>query len=114
MKLCELVPGAIGAVIQDYDGESVDYYGPDIGDEDLQINAAQWGLVWRLMRINSKSEMFTNSQEIIIQTTCQKIIIKTLYDDYYLVLILGKDCHLLEGIKAINLLISDIKKEMGL
>ncbi|MBN2725474.1 MAG: hypothetical protein JXR95_15520 [Deltaproteobacteria bacterium] len=111
--IVEEVTGAIGAVIQDWEGESVDQFG-HIDDMDLSINAAQWGLLWRLFRYQILDDRINSSKEILIETSKQKILITTLYEDYYLVLIMKKHTSLSEAMKVISSVIVQIKDEMGL
>ncbi|MBU1239816.1 hypothetical protein KKF84_21345 [Myxococcota bacterium] len=107
------VSGCLGAVIQDWDGETVDYFG-HIEEQELMINAAQWGLMWRMFKYGFDKPTVKNAKEILIQTEKQKIIIQSLFSDYYLVVILERDASLHSAQCYMEHMVEDIKEEMGL
>lgn len=107
------VPQAVGAVIQDSDGETVDSFG-HMSDFDLMIHAAQWGLLWRELQFPPEPRRLTGTTEILIETCQQKILLTTLFREYYLVFILSKDTPLVEARRLIDQYLSAIREEMGL
>ncbi|MBU1219915.1 hypothetical protein KKF34_18850 [Myxococcota bacterium] len=107
------VSGAIGAIIQDWEGETVDHFG-HLDEMELLINAAQWGLIWRMFRFQSSDGRLQAIREILIETTQQKILITTLFDDYYLVLLMKKNTNLAEAVNTISEVSVFIRREMGL
>lgn len=112
-ELVGAVPSAIGAVIQDSDGETVDSFG-HLSDFDLMICAAQWGLLWRELQFPPEPRRLTGTTEILIETSLQKILLTTLFKEYYLVFILSKDTQLVEAHRILNQYLAAIRKEMGL
>jgi len=112
-ELVGTVPSSIGAVIQDSDGETVDSFG-HLSDFDLMICAAQWGLLWRELQFPPEPRSLTGTTEILIETTRQKILLTTLFREYYLVFILSKDTPLVEARRILDRYLTDIRKEMGL
>jgi len=112
-ELVDTVPSAIGAVIQDSDGETVDSFG-HLSDFDLMLCAAQWGLLWRELQFPPEPRSLTGAREILIETTRQKILLTTLFKDYYLVFILNKDTQLVEARRILDQYLAAIREEMGL
>ncbi|MDA3864355.1 MAG: hypothetical protein PF689_10860 [Deltaproteobacteria bacterium] len=111
-EIIGLLPNSLGAIIQDWEGETIEYFGHLKADE-LRINAAQWGLLWRMIKYQAKHPYLKSSREIIIETDRQKIIIHTLFDRYYLVILLRKSASLSEARRVIGDMSARIVKEMG-
>jgi hypothetical protein len=112
-ELVGAVPQAVGAVIQDSDGETVDSFG-HLSDFDLMVQAAQWGLLWRELQFPPEPRRLTGTTEILIETCQQKILLTTLFREYYLVFILSKDSSLVEARRLLTQYLSAIREEMGL
>ena len=112
-ELIQGVSGAVGAILQDWDGETVDYAG-ELDADELCIHAAQWGLMWRMVKYQFNHPQLKMLREIVIQASTQKIIITSIFNDYYIVFILKKDSNLKEAQNRLASKIQVIKKEMGL
>ncbi len=112
-ELVGAVPLAVGAVIQDSEGETVDSFG-HLSDFDLMVQAAQWGLLWRELQFPPEPRRLTGTTEILIETCQQKILLTTLFREYYLVFILSKDSSLVEARRLLAQYLSAIREEMGL
>lgn len=112
-ELVENVPGAIGAIIQDVEGETVEAVG-HLSDFDLMVHAAHWGLLWRDLQQAVNANKLQEIQQIWFQTTCQKVVITTLFDEYYLVFILSKETVIIEALRILDRQLYAIRQEMGL
>ena len=104
---------SIGVVIQDWEGETIDYFG-NMEDDYLKITGAQWGIIWRMFKFGNKIENFGEPKEIIIETDMNKILINTLIHDYYLVLIMKNTANITITTSKLQYFLEKIKKEMGL
>ena len=113
VELVGAVPMAVGAVIQDCEGETVDSFGHML-EFDLMIQAAQWGLLWRELQFPMEPRRLKGAREILIETSTQKILLTTLFKEYYLVFFLGKDAQLVEARRILDQYLQAIKEEMGL
>ncbi len=113
VELVGAVPLAVGAIIQDCEGETVDSFG-HLEDVELMIHAAHWGLLWRELQFPPEPRRLTGAREILIVTSCQKILLTTLFKEYYLVFILGRDTQLTEARKILDQYLHSIREEMGL
>ncbi len=112
-EMIERVHGCLGIVLQDWDGETVEVFG-HMDREELMIHGAQWGLVWRMCKYGISHRQIAMAQEILIQTSTQKILIHSLFEDYYLVVFLAREASLQEALNHMRHMILDIKEEMGL
>lgn len=112
-ELVESVPDAVGAVIQDVEGETVEAFG-HLPDFDLMVHAAHWGLLWRNLRLNTNSHSLRDTRQIWIETERQKVLLTTLFQDYYLVFILSKETAIIEALRLLDRQLLAIREEMGL
>ncbi len=111
--LVENVPGAVGAVIQDVEGETVEAVG-HLPDFDLMVHAAHWGLLWRDLRFSARSRQLKETRQIWIETSRQKVLLTTLFQDYYLVFILSRETAVIEALRLLDRHLNAIREEMGL
>ena len=84
-KLVEAVPGANGAILADWEGESVEQY--SYGDPfDMKVTAAHWGILLTLLKGIQEKYRTGPVREAIISTDLQYVIAGTLGYDYALVM----------------------------
>lgn len=112
-ELVEKVPGAIGAVIQDVEGETVEAVG-HLSDFDLMVHAAHWGLLWRDLQQAVNAKKLQEIRQIWLETECQKVVLTTLFDEYYLVFIVSKETAIIEALRFLDRQLYAIRQEMGL
>ncbi len=87
-RLLEDIPGALGAIIIDWEGEAVDQVAR-IGDEDIKLLGAHKGIILNLLRDVLTRVDGGEFEELVIRTDRGKTLLAPLSDDYYLVLNLG-------------------------
>ena len=88
-KLVEDVPGASGAILADWEGESVEQY--SFGDPfDMKVTAAHWGIVLTLLKGLQGKYSIGQVREAVITTDQQYVIAGTLGDDYALVMTMNQ------------------------
>jgi predicted regulator of Ras-like GTPase activity (Roadblock/LC7/MglB family) len=83
------VPGAIGAVLVDRDGEAVDYAGR-VDTYDLKLSGAHWQIVLRETRAVAMHFDLGATRVLAVRGERRSFIVHALPDDYALVLLLGK------------------------
>jgi predicted regulator of Ras-like GTPase activity (Roadblock/LC7/MglB family) len=83
------VPGAIGAVLVDRDGEAVDYAGR-VDTYDLKLSGAHWQIVLRETRALAMHFDLGATQVLAVRGERRSFIVHALPDDYALVLLLGR------------------------
>lgn len=87
--LVERVPGALGAIIADWEGEAVDQVGV-MDDYELKVMGAHKGVVLHNMREVVDRLGDEDLREIVITTKLTQTLIMPVTNDYYLVLTLDR------------------------
>jgi predicted regulator of Ras-like GTPase activity (Roadblock/LC7/MglB family) len=88
-SLVERVPGSIGAIIADWEGEAVAQVG-SMDDYDLKVMGAHKGVVLHNMREVVDRLGDNDLREIVITTKQTQTLIMPVTNDYYLVLTLDR------------------------
>ena len=84
-NLVETVPGATGAILADWEGESVEQY--SFGDPyEMKVTAASWGIQLTLLKGLQEKYSTGPVREALISTDQQHVIVGTLGEDYALVM----------------------------
>lgn len=87
--LIERVPGALGAIIADWEGEAVDQVGT-MDEYDLKVIGAHKGVILHSMREVIDRLGNDELKEIIITTKQAQTLVLPVTKDYYLVLTLDR------------------------
>jgi hypothetical protein len=82
MRLCDSV-GALGAALVDAEGETVDYAGV-IDPFDIKVAAAEWSLVFTLLR-RSRAPALAKTELVRIRAAKKSFLLHALSGDYTLV-----------------------------
>lgn len=109
--LVQRVPGALGAILADWEGEAVAQISR-IGDYELKIIGAHKGIILANMRQAMRDLDSDDLEEIIVTTEKNQTLIIPITKDYYLVLTIQKDASfgraLFEARKTISFLRQEI------
>jgi len=89
-KLVESVPGASGAILADWEGESVEQHCDDDPFE-MKVTAAHWGIQLALLKGIKDKYPTGPVREAVISTELQHVIVGALGDDYALVMTMNKN-----------------------
>lgn len=89
-RLLDDIPGAIGAIIIDWEGESVDQVAR-INEYDIKVLGAHKGVILGLLREVMERVGSGDLEEVLIRTGRNKTLIVPLTMDYFLVLTLGPE-----------------------
>ncbi|WP_303721407.1 roadblock/LC7 domain-containing protein [Malonomonas rubra] len=87
-RLLEDIPGALGAIIIDWEGEAVDHVAR-MEDYDIKVFGAHNGIILQLLRDAMARIDCGVLQEVLIRTGENKTLLAPLTDEYFLVLTLG-------------------------
>jgi predicted regulator of Ras-like GTPase activity (Roadblock/LC7/MglB family) len=90
-SIVERVPGAIGAVFADWDGEPVDQFA-HIPPIDIQIVGAHWGIVWH--QATTRLACFGAIEELLIEGERAIVLVRAVTAQYFVVLAIRRDAHL--------------------
>lgn len=89
--LVESVPGATGAILTDWEGESVEYYSVSGDDYDLKILGAHQNIILnRVREVRGKIPSQT-VLETVISTDRQHLVVGAVGNDYTLVMVLERN-----------------------
>jgi predicted regulator of Ras-like GTPase activity (Roadblock/LC7/MglB family) len=87
-RLLEDIPGALGAIIIDWEGEAVDHVAR-MEDYDIKVFGAHKGIILQMLREAMLRVDCGKLEEVLIRTGQNKTLIAPLTVDYFLVLTLG-------------------------
>jgi len=89
-EMLDRLPGAMGAIIADWEGEAVDQVALLDGYE-IKVFGAYKGIILTRLRDALKRLDGGQLEEVIIQYENAQALVKPLSDDYFLVLTVGPD-----------------------
>lgn len=89
-NLIERVPGALGAILADWEGEAVDQVSR-IGEYELKVLGAHKGIILTKMRQAMRDLESDVLEEIVVTTERNQTLILPITQDYYLVLTLQRE-----------------------
>jgi predicted regulator of Ras-like GTPase activity (Roadblock/LC7/MglB family) len=90
-SMVERVPGALGAIFADWDGEMVDQFA-HMPPLDIQLVGAHWGVV--LNQTRSLERAFGMVHEMLIEGDLGTVLVRRVTDKYYVVLTAKREVHL--------------------
>lgn len=89
-RLLEDIPGALGAIIIDWEGEAVDQVAR-INEYEIKVLGAHSGIILNMLRDALARIDSGELEDVVIRTGEQKTLIAPLTEDYLLVLQLGPE-----------------------
>jgi predicted regulator of Ras-like GTPase activity (Roadblock/LC7/MglB family) len=92
-SIVERVPGALGAIFADWEGEMVDQFA-HIPPIDIQLVGAHWGVVLNATSRSLAPSGFGAVQELLIEGERGLVLIRSVTDRYYVVLAAKSEAHL--------------------
>jgi predicted regulator of Ras-like GTPase activity (Roadblock/LC7/MglB family) len=107
----ERVPGAIGAIFADWDGEAVEHVatGPS---EDLLVTGAHYGVVLNYVQSALHLFHFGEAEEMIFLHSRIDLIVRTVRHGYYVVLAAHAGTHLAMARREVMAAASALAREM--
>ncbi len=105
------VPGAVGAILADWEGEAVEQVGL-MDSYELKVVGAYHGVILGLLRQISDRLDREELREIIVTTTQAQILVLPVSADYFLVLVLKKDAILGKALFEARGCVSQLKAEV--
>ncbi len=87
------VPGAVGAVFADWEGEPVDQFA-HIPPLDIQLVGAHWGIVWSQATERLGRHELGAVEELLIEGERATVLVRSVTDRYFVVLATKSDAHL--------------------
>lgn len=110
-ELVGQIPGAIGAVFMDEEGEAVDQFS-HIPLMDILLTGAHWGIVLRHVEETVKRHSWGHTELLVLNGAQTDIIIKPITEEYAVVLAMKAGHHLAHALTAVEKVTADIEREM--
>jgi len=109
-RLLEDIPGALGAIIIDWEGEAVDQVAR-INEYEIKIVGAHSGIILNLLREALSRIDSGKLEEVVIRTGENKTLIAPLTEDYLLVLFLGPQAIVARAAYKTRRCVDDLRHE---
>jgi predicted regulator of Ras-like GTPase activity (Roadblock/LC7/MglB family) len=87
------LPGALGAIFVDWEGEAVDEFATP-AEPEIRVTGAQWGVAYYLARDLCAKHALGVPGEVVLRFQRQQVIISRVTDEYLLVLAMDADANL--------------------
>lgn len=110
-SLVERVPGAVGAVFSDWEGEPVDQFA-HIPPLDIQLVGAHWGVVWNQANRRLVARGLGAVEELLIEGEHSIVLVRSVTDGYFVVLATKHDAHLATARRELERGVSSLLGEM--
>jgi len=110
-RLLEDIPGALGAIITDWEGEAVDQVAR-ISEYDIKLLGAHKGVILNLLRDALSRIDSGELEEVLIRTAESKTLIAPLNEDYFLLLSLGKDAITARAAYKMHRCVAELRHEI--
>jgi len=110
-ELVGQIPGALGAVFLDWEGEAVDQFS-HIPLFDILLAGAHWGIVLRLVQECLDRYAWGSAELVVLNGPDTDIIIKRITGEYAVVLAMKAGHHLAHALTAVDKVTTEIRQEM--
>ena len=112
-RTVERVPGAIGAVFADWDGEAVDHVNVTRGpDTELLMIGAHYGVVLNHVQSALHLFHFGEAEEIILQHARMDLVLRAVRRGYFIILATAAGAHLATARREVLAAASALASEM--
>jgi predicted regulator of Ras-like GTPase activity (Roadblock/LC7/MglB family) len=109
--MVDRVPGAIGAVFADWEGEPVDQFA-HIAPIDIQLVGAHWGIVFNSCREGLARLGAGNIDELWVEGENALVFVQRVTAQYYVVLATKRSAHLQTARRALQACADTLLREM--
>lgn len=92
-EIVRRVPGAVGAVFADWEGEPVDQFA-HVPPLDIQLVGAHWGVVWSQATRRLGQHNLGAVEELLIEGERAIVLVRLVTEGYFVVLATKRDAHL--------------------
>jgi predicted regulator of Ras-like GTPase activity (Roadblock/LC7/MglB family) len=105
------VPGAVGAVFADWEGEPVDQFA-HIAPLEIQLVGAHWGVVWSQAAERLGQRGLGAVEELLIEGERAIVLVRSVTDRYFVVLATRRDAHLATARRELERGAETLRSEM--
>jgi len=100
-EMVRRVPGAVGAVFADWEGEPVDQFA-HIAALDIQLVGAHWGVVWSQATQRLGAHELGPVEELLIEGDRAIVLVRLVSEGYFVVLATKPDAHLATALRELE------------
>ena len=105
------VPGALGAIFADWDGEAVDLAGK-ADRQDLKLMGAHYGVILNNVQSLLRLFHFGEAVEIVLQHEKVDLCVRAVGDGYYVVMAVSSGGHLASALRETRACADGLRKVM--
>jgi len=109
-RLLEEIPGAVGAIITDWEGEAVDQVAR-ISEYEIKVLGAHKGVILNLLREALSRVDSGDLEEVLIRTEQSKTLIAPLNREYFLVLSLSPEVIAARAAHKMHRCVAELRSE---
>ena len=110
-RMVERVPGAVGAVFTDWEGEPIDQFA-HIPPLDIQLVGAHWGIVFLQASERLGRHGLGGVEELLIEGDKATVLVRSVTDKYFVVLATKQDAHLGTALRELSRGAEHLRSEM--
>jgi predicted regulator of Ras-like GTPase activity (Roadblock/LC7/MglB family) len=110
-RAVERVPGAIGAIFADWEGEAVDHFGHADRDE-LLVLTAHYGVIFNQLQSALHLFHFGDATEIVVRHDGVELLLRGVRHGYYLVVVASAEVHLATALRELEEAACALRAEM--
>jgi predicted regulator of Ras-like GTPase activity (Roadblock/LC7/MglB family) len=111
-ELVERVPGALGAIFADWEGEAVGQFAVALPDLEIKIVGAQWGVVWNEMQRALERARIGRAGELVVDARRGAVIVRQVTAEYFVVLSLRDGSQLAKALIEVGRVVQTLRAEM--
>jgi len=111
-RMVERVPGALGAVFADWEGEAVDQFAAEEAPQEIRLVGAHWGVVLNVTAERVRLMRGGEVDELWVEADHGLVLIRAVAGGYYVVLSTGPETHLATARRALDVSVTELRSEM--
>ncbi len=111
-RIVERVPGALGAIFADWDGEAVDSFTRSLAQDELLVLAAHFGIILGQVQSVLHLSHYGEAEEIIFQHHKLDLIVRAVDRHYYVVLAASSGSHLATALREVAAAATALRAEI--
>jgi predicted regulator of Ras-like GTPase activity (Roadblock/LC7/MglB family) len=109
-RVVETVPGAVGAIFADYDGEAVDQVGRD--RDEIMLLGAHYGVILNHVQSALLTFHFGDALEVLLLHERMDLLVRAVGHGYFVVLAVESGGHLGTALRETRLLAESLRSEL--
>lgn len=111
-EVVQKIPGALGAIFVDWEGEAVDMTPPHHQALALELMGAHWSIIYYQARAALARAHQEAPREVMLRFGRQLIVIRRITDDYLAILALDRPTHLARAMELMRRASAELRREM--